>query len=96
MRAHQFFELRDERTILAERKICLDPPLECREAQLHEPADRRLREGRIGEVGEGRAAPESQRVAELLGGQSPTRPARALPWPPLRATRTVMRRAVPG
>jgi hypothetical protein len=67
MLARQLFELCNQRTVQAERQICLDPPLECSQTQLLKPADHRLREGLVGEVRQRRTAPESERVTQRGG-----------------------------
>ncbi len=60
------FQLANERSVTAERKVGVDPPLERRQPQLLDPRDRRLRERGVREVGERRPAPKSERLAQLL------------------------------
>ena len=60
----------------AEREVGFDPPLQRREAGGLEPLCLRLRERVVGELGEGFAPPEPERVAEqpaCLGGLGPFR-----------------------
>ena len=68
-------ELRDELGVAAERKIGLDPLLERDRAELLEPRDLGLGERLVEEVGERRAAPERERLAErTLGRRRDPRP----------------------
>ena len=69
----QRLELADDVAVVPEREVGLDPPFECGEAELLET--RALVPGeRLGELGQRRAAPERQRVAQQLAS-----PARASP-----------------
>ena len=62
-------ELGDELGVAAQREVGLDALLDDDGAQLLEPGDLRLRERLVDEVGERRAAPERERLAQRdLGG----------------------------
>ncbi len=60
------FKLPDELVVPPEREVGVDPELDRRQPDLLEPGDRRLRETLVGEVGERRASPQGQRLAQLL------------------------------
>src|SRR5581483_10433189 len=60
-------ELADDVELAAELDVGFDPQLDRRRLQLLEPRDVRLRELLVGELGEGRAAPERERLVEQLG-----------------------------
>ena len=62
-------ELADQLVVPSEREVAVDPLLEGRQAELVEPGDLRLRERLVREVGEGRPAPERERVTEPVGCQ---------------------------
>ena len=64
----QRVELRDQRGVAAEREVGVDPHLDREQVHLLEAPDRRLGERLVGEVGERGAAPERERLAQLLGG----------------------------
>ena len=74
---HERLELGDEPAVLAERELGLDALLERGEAQLLEPRDRRRRERLVGEVGERRAAPQRERLAQQRRPRARARRARA-------------------
>ena len=61
-------ELADELGVPAELEVGLDPALERGEPQLLQPRDRRLREALVGDVGQRRPAPQSQRLAQERRG----------------------------
>ena len=65
---HERLELADEIRVSTQREASLDRFLAGDEVQLLEPGDLGLRERRVGEVGECRPAPESERARERLGG----------------------------
>ena len=67
MLTNERLELADELRAAAECKVGLDPLLERGEPELLETPDRGLRERLIRELGERRAAPQRERLAELLG-----------------------------
>ena len=62
-------ELDDEVGVAAEREIRLDPIFEGGQPELLEPGDLAPRKVFVGEVGEGRASPERERLAESSGGR---------------------------
>ena len=73
MLGHEGLELADEVVVAAEREVGVDPALERRDAKLLELEDRRLGERLVGEVGEGRSAPQRERLAQLVGCDSVVR-----------------------
>ena len=62
-------QLDDELLVASELEIGFDPLLLGCEAQLVEPRDLGLREVRVAELREGRAAPQPERLPQLLGGE---------------------------
>jgi hypothetical protein len=64
---HERTELADEIGVAPERKIGVDPLLECRQAELFEALDLAAGEVVVGEIRQRWAAPQSQRQAQLLG-----------------------------
>ena len=71
MEADERLQLGHELRVAAEREVGVDPPFERSEARGLEPLCFRLRENVVGELGEGLAAPEPERLAEQparLGG----------------------------
>ena len=70
MRRDQALEFTGDLVVVPERKLGLDPVLQCTEPQLLEARDLGLGERLVREVGERRAAPQSQRGIELLAGRS--------------------------
>jgi len=64
----QRFELGDEVVVATERKVGLDPLLECRQVKLLQPGDLDVRERVECELRKRRAAPEGQGLAERCGG----------------------------
>ena len=71
------FQLTDELAMAAERELRLDQLFQCRDPQVVEPRDVALRERLVGEIREGRAAPQRERVLEqrerALGPTGPQR-----------------------
>ena len=67
MLRNQSLQLRSDVGVAAESQIRLEPLLDCAEAQLVQPADLALSERVVGEVGEGRPAPEGERFSERRG-----------------------------
>ncbi len=63
---HGGLELGDQVRVSAERKLRIDPRLECRPAPLLQARDLGLHKRLIGKVGERRPAPELERLPELL------------------------------
>jgi hypothetical protein len=61
-------ELADQVGAAAEREIGLDPVLERRQPLLLEPCDLRLGERLVGQLREGRPAPQRKGLPEALGG----------------------------
>jgi hypothetical protein len=57
----------DQLGVAAEREVSLDPLFQRGQLQLVQARDLRLCERLVGEVGQGRAPPECQRPAQLLG-----------------------------
>jgi hypothetical protein len=66
VRGGQRLKLADHLGMTAERQIGVDPVLEDTDVQLLQPRDLRLRERFIAQVGEWRAAPEREGLAELV------------------------------
>jgi hypothetical protein len=64
VRPRELFELADHLLVTAECKVCLEPVFQRGEPQLVEPPDLLLRERLVGEVGEGRSPPESERLLQ--------------------------------
>src|SRR5262249_25496581 len=64
----ELIELWNELAITAEGEVRLDPSLECADAQLLQPRDRRLRERLVRQFGNRRPAPEAERLAEQRRG----------------------------
>ena len=64
----ELFHLAYELGMAPECEVGVDPSLEGREPQLLDPADRRLRERLVGEVGQRSAAPQRERLAQLSRG----------------------------
>ena len=56
----------DELAVTADAELDFDAKLEGCQPDLLEPGDRTLRKGLVGEVGERRAAPERERVAQEI------------------------------
>ena len=72
----QRLQLRHELTVAPERQVGLDPLLDRPKPELLQVGDLPLGEGLVGEVGQGRPAPQAQRPAEPrrpLGGRGPAR-----------------------
>ena len=67
MLGDQCLELSDDLRVAAEREVGVDAILEAGDASLLEAPDLGLRERLVGEVGERRAAPEIERVAQAIG-----------------------------
>ena len=65
---HEPLELRDELAVATQRELCVGELLGRREAQLLQPPDLDRRERRVGDVGECRPAPQSERLAQLQRG----------------------------
>ena len=72
-------ELTDQLVVPSEREVGVDPLLERGQTELLEPSDLRLGERLVREVGEGRPAPERERVTEPIGCQLRVVPAERLP-----------------
>jgi hypothetical protein len=64
VRDDELRELGDDLRRPAEPQVCVDPQLDCRQAQLLETCDRRLRERLEPEIRERRPAPERERLAQ--------------------------------
>ena len=64
MLRNESLQLRSDVGVAAESQIGLEPLLHCAEPQLVQPADLALSERVVGEVGEGRPAPEGERLRE--------------------------------
>ena len=73
---HERLELADEIRVSTQREASLDRFLAGDEVQLLEPGDLGLRERRVGEVGECRPAPESERAASASAASAASPPAR--------------------
>src|SRR5579864_2258437 len=67
LRGDKQLQLPDQLGMTSEREVGVDPPLEGREAQLLQPADRSLGERLAGQLAERRSAPEGKGRAESLG-----------------------------
>ena len=76
VRRDQRLQLADQVGMPAAGQLGVDALLERRQPQLLEPQDLRLRERLVGEVGERRAPPQGQRLAQLRGGSSGLGPPR--------------------
>ena len=74
-REREHLELGHEVGVPAERELGLDALLGHRQAALLEPGDLGLREARVGELRERRAAPERERGAKGVDGGAPASPA---------------------
>jgi hypothetical protein len=74
-------QLADQVGVAAARQVGVDALLERGEPQLVQPCDLGLRERLVGEVGERRAAPQRERLAQLLGRAGGLRPARLAAQP---------------
>ncbi len=68
MPSDERLQLADELSVAAEREVGLDALFERRQLQLVQARDLALCERLVGEVGQGRAPPEGERPAQLLGG----------------------------
>jgi hypothetical protein len=64
----QLFQLGGERVVPAERQISIVPGLQCGEPQFLQAGRLGPGERVVGQVGQHRAAPQSQRLAQRLGG----------------------------
>ena len=64
----QLLQLGDERVVPAERQVGVDPGLQNGEPQFLQPGGLGPGEGVVGQVGQHRAAPQIQRLAQRLGG----------------------------
>ena len=71
-------QLADQLAVPSEREVGVDPLLERGQAELLEASDLRLGERLVREVGEGRPAPERERVTEPIGCQLRVVPAERL------------------
>ena len=96
VRGGQFLQLRRQPRAAAEGQVRLDPVFGRRQPELFQPGDGPGGERRVPDVGQGRAAPQSQRLAEqgsaaACGHQPPAR--RGRPGP---AARTCWHRPGPG
>ena len=67
MLGDEALELADELAVAAEGEVRVDAILKRGEAKLLEPADLALRPRLVGELGEWRAAPEREGLAQALG-----------------------------
>ena len=68
VRDHEGFELPDDLRVMAAGEIGADALLERENAQLLQSLDLRLRESLVGQVGERRAAPQCERLAQQSPG----------------------------
>ncbi len=68
MERHQGVELRDERPVPAELQVGVDPLVERDQARLLQVRELGVRNAVVGQVGQGRAAPEGERLAEQRRG----------------------------
>ena len=81
MLGDQRLQLADQLGVAAERQVGLDPLLERRQPQILEPAALDPRERLLAELGQRRAAPQPERLAQQarrtlrLGLRAPRRPA---------------------
>src|SRR5215210_2741948 len=66
MQLDERFQLADQLRVATERELGLDPLLDRSEMELFEPSDLALRKRLVGELGERRAAPQSQRLPQKL------------------------------
>ena len=65
MASHQRLQLTNERAVLAEHEVGVDPILDGRESQLIEPQGLRPGPSATATIGQGVASPETQGVAQL-------------------------------
>ena len=78
MLADEHLHLADELREAAERKVGIEPPLECPQAQLLEPENLQLRERLVGEIRERWPPPECESVAQHARSQLGRRVSRLL------------------
>ena len=96
MGGDELLQLADELRVAAERELGVDPPLDRGEPDLLEPLDRGPRERLVREIGERRAAPEPERLAQQLRGLLPASPRSSLRGTLATGARNDAGRAAPG
>ena len=65
MRSNECLQLTDNIPVTAEGKISFDPVLDDTDPQLLQPSDLDLRELLVADIGQGRTAPQCQRLAQV-------------------------------
>jgi hypothetical protein len=99
MLGDQRLQLRRQLTVAPERQVGLDPFLDRRQPELLKGGDLPLGEGLVGEVGQGRPAPQAQGPAEArrpLEGRGPARLLEQAPEPVRIDARRVDRQDIAG